>query len=469
MSIVSSNQINYKTVEFAHPKYRFLQLFPQSGSQTQTQTGSGGQTTTIELPIGCYNLSKSIISFTVTPPQPSDGAKANFMIKDAVTAFRRVVLKNRAGQFICDLSEAQNYTNIVNKAETKLEDMLSYDIWANGRGQGQGLRANNNSAISETTATVPSKDFGNQGTANGVVPSRPVIETQYVEPGVINVPNPVLQYRIPMSMFPNTIFSLDRDIFWGEILLVEFTWGSTNKVGWESIGVLNPAATALPFNGNVEITNLKFFACLEENPIIANECKAITETTEGVNILHDFVYTSRQTIGMSSAAGIITRTNRSQGMTLKKIYTSIYKTVESVATSYDHSNLPLIGATLGNKIDTLFTTMDNRRLQDFNLLCSGPVGGGDDYMLLKEKLKGSCILDQDMYTRNWFFLDSWEEERPFSDMPIEEQNYMVGLDLSSEKDYQFNTTTQSTNPNLYFTYTIVQRMVNISPRGLTIL
>ncbi len=468
MSIVSSNQINYKTVEFAHPKYRFLQLFPQSGSQTQTQTSSGGQTTTIELPTGCYNLSKSIISFTSTPTS-SVAAKSNYMVKDAVTAFRRVVLKNRAGQFICDLSEAQNYTNIVNKAETKLEDMLTYDTWANGRGQGQGLRANGNTpGVGLKILDLPLVDYGNQGTADNTFASRSNIETQYVEPGALNTATPVLHYRIPMSMFPNTIFALDRDIYWGETMLIEFTYGSSNKVGWQATSADNPADTALVFAGNLAISGLKFFACLEENPIIANECKAITETAEGVNILHDFVYTSRQTIGMSSAAGIITRTNRSQGMTLKKIYTSIYKTTESLNTSYDHSNLPLI-TLLGNKIDTLFTTMDNRRLQDFNLNCSGPVGGGDDYMLLKDKLKGSCILDQNVYTRNWFWLDSWEEERPFSDMPIEEQNYMVGLDLSSEKDYQFNTTTQSANPNLYFTFTIVQRMVNISPRGLTIL
>jgi hypothetical protein len=129
--------------------------------------------------------------------------------------------------------------------------------------------------------------------------------------------------------------------------------------------------------------------------------------------------------------------------------------------------------------------LDNERLQEFNLVCADY----DDYMLLKDKLKGSVIQSADMFYYNWFWIEDFTGMEDKTKEPKNSENLEVGLDLSIERKWDFyaqqvNTvavgdadtianSVNAANSNggqyNHYSFAVTQKMLTISSSGITVI
>src|SRR3546814_2455204 len=99
-----SEQLTYEKTAETYPSYGYIKLLPQTGSQTETVTVAGAQQTVFEIANNVINLSRSYLTFTMTPAAPGAGVY-NWTWKDVIACFQRVELMTTSGIRIVD---AQN-------------------------------------------------------------------------------------------------------------------------------------------------------------------------------------------------------------------------------------------------------------------------------------------------------------------------------------------------------------------------
>jgi hypothetical protein len=112
--------------------------------------------------------------------------------------------------------------------------------------------------------------------------------------------------------------------------------------------------------------------------------------------------------------------------------------------------------------------LDNERSQEYNL----NTATYDDYLLLRDKLKGSVIQSSDMFYHNWVWIEDWTG---FVDKTIEPrniQNIETGLDLTTERKWDFyalqvnNGTAAAYNT---YTFAVTQKMLTVTSSGITVI
>lgn len=446
-----AEQLNFQYEDRVNPKYRMDKILPQSGGQSATIGSAGGESTIFELPVICQNLHRSLLRFDMTPAAQA-ATFYSWIFKDSACMIRQIQLLTRGGQYLCDLNDANIYTHITFKSHTKLSDMLAMDTYSSDDGTGlfrcsSGLESSTDgSTFARRVAATPTDAY------------RAYIEAQYIEPGQsANAAVPTLSVTIPMKMIYNTIFSLDKDLYFGEVLQLRIVWGNRDRVGFKATSATDYDSAEVVFTADVNITNLSFWLAVETNPDICNVVKKQVESAEGLNVLHDFVYSNKRGFTSATSQNVIARYNRSQGMHLKKIIHAIYDSTESTKTAYEHSNLNQA------RVQSFYTTLDSERLQQFNVTCSTY----DDYNLLKDKLAGSCITDSNVYEFNWFWEDDWSDLVPDAYKGTTMSKYVQGLDLSKEREWVFVGTCPSSTQN-HYTFAVVQRLANISRNGIVI-
>lgn len=465
-----ASQIDYSKKPYLEPKYKHSQVYQQSGGQTQTLTASGGNESVFELPSKVFNLARSQLNFTLTPSAAGTaGTQYNWLFTDCVFPIRQIQLYTKSGIYLCDLLEVGNYTKIVSKAETKLDDFLTYplvqgnDIVSNSWGR---FSCRNNALVSSNTRTAASP-FAQRFDGGGTTPavsnaSINYTEPKYLEPGAaVDSATPVLNVKLPLGHIKNTILALDKDVYFGDVLLLKIIWAGYNKSGFRATSVTNPALvpTALAFN--IAVSNLILYLACEQNEAI-NQQLITQYKSSGLSMLIPYTYLFRYNPGELSSASITIRLSRANGIRLQKIYLSAFNSAESAATSYDCSNNTTADDVGTTKIQTFYTMLDNNRLQDININCAN----SEDYMMLESKLKGSVVQSADIYKYNWFWLEDFTgaENKLIDDY----DNLEAGLNLDVERKYDFNMLSQRATPQAFnfYVYAVCQKLLTISPQGI---
>jgi hypothetical protein len=135
-----SNQLDYKIYDFTHPTYQFSKCLPVSGGNSWN-ISAAGQEILIELPVKAYNFSKSVLYFQLVSldaglsGQIGNGLQ-QWTYADCLALIRQMQLYTRSNIYVADIYELQNYTSIVWKPLTKLQNYLTFDQATNaGAGQ----------------------------------------------------------------------------------------------------------------------------------------------------------------------------------------------------------------------------------------------------------------------------------------------------------------------------------------------
>jgi len=468
-SSVLSQQLDYKKSAYIHPTYRLSKILPQSGQQTQTITTAGGQENVFELPVYAFNLAKSYLNFTIAPPVSAVASTLNFMFMDCMAPIRQIQLYTRSGIYIADVNEVGNFTKTTWKYEIKQKEYFNNNKGYNGFLTTKLLQPFNNQ--SEAVSTVSSllkgynqRPTGIGGAAAAQLGSRELttayLETQYLEVGTAATADPVLNVQLDLGMLKNTIFELDKDIYFGEIILLRIVWNPTIKIYYQGATLIDSITNAAAATGNCAITNLALFLAVEKNDEITNQLRSQI-LSGGLNILIPYVYTYKFNLGGGSQTVSI-RLNRGNGRKLKKIYHSVFNTAESSRTAYDNDERPYIANI--PKVTSFYTLLDNQRLQEFDLNLLNL----DDYLYQKDKLKDTLFFSSDIYYYNWAWLEDWTGLTDKTIAPTDTSNLETGISLDLERKWDFYGTMVAANYN-HYTFAITEKMLTITSQGITVI
>lgn len=360
------------------------------------------------------------------------------------------------------------------------------------------------------------------GTASDQTPSNsvPFFEPQYFEIAPSrNGATPSYNIRFPLRLLLNTIFEVDKDLYFnGEIMYLKIFFSPTTAITFTSnlantdiastagqgaagantygapcsdIVVANATNQSAVFTiaaqaTNTSLSNLTLWLPINRDPDVQQSLQAHIDQGK-MKIPIPFVWTSNQAFpAVASAAGALPSTgsqnvtlkiNSSHGKRLKKIYYTLLNADGSGALSnlqYDISNLGYtsnggqnVGVNAlsnGYKVQQFQTFIDNKPLQDYIVNCTT----GDHYTLQMPYLKGSVILNSNMYDYNFCWIERFDNllsplEKPLQSPP--DDNLVSGLDLSVEHKYDFNSVCNQYFALTHYAFVVTQRDLHITPQG----
>lgn len=465
MSQIAS-QLDYKKEQYIHPSYRMTKVLPLSGSTSVPVTTGGGQETIFEIPVNAVNFARSYITFQVNIPGIAAANTYNMAFMDVFPYFKQVQLCTRSGIYICSLDEAANYTKVVFNAETPLSEFLNSGIIttldgafgaantnAGVRGSGNHFQRNNSINTALKASRINLGAFATVGAADVSY-----TEPQYVleSTGANATSSMNLNVSALLNIFKNTILSEDKDIYFGEIIILRIVWSPSVKIAYSNVDAgnvdvsLNPAALA----ASVAINNLNLYVAIEKNPEILNQLRTQI-ASDGYSLLIPYVYSYKNSL-LGTSQNVSLRFNRGHGIKLIKIYHALFHGTEQSSTAYDHNNIN------GAKCTVFYTMLNNERLQEFDVATTNL----DDWNLLKDCLKGSVLQTSNMYQYNWFYRDR------FDGLCLKEgekiSNLDTGLDLSIEQKWDIYCTTVSAAYN-HYDFAVTQKMLTITASGITVI
>lgn len=490
-----SKELDYKKFSKSVPSYKLSKLVPISGSQSVTVTSAGGQECVFEIPPNAVNLSKSFLQFSFTPA--AAGADYfTWIYKNCLSLIRQVQLYTRSGLFLCDLNEVGNYTNMVWPAEINIEEFKQYDTFSAGSGYGCMIRPNNCLTFNVLTSTSITAKGANTATVttalegvpslvafddtnaavNGKIsrpndsvrPNNTASSVSFTEPQYIEV-NPTVNdggltwnVNFPLGLLFNTIFSVNKDILFNEVMMMKVVFNSTSKIAFKSkvvasataAGPTDPTQNVAAYTGNVAVTNLGLYVAMERNQEIVNTIREKI-LTGGFSLMYPAIWCNKASL-TGTSQNVTLRFGRSHGLRLIKNYHSVYDSTESSNTAYNHSNLAAA------KVTSFYTMLNNNRLQDQNIACAN----GDDYLMLSDKLRGSLIQNSNIYNFNHLWIDDFSNE-PSPSEKIDESNIAKGIPLDIEVKYDYLATVVN-GTYIHYDYSVTQRMLNIGQQGISI-
>jgi hypothetical protein len=438
-------QIDYtpKTVDVL-PSYKFSKIISQDGTDIVT-IADVQPSTVFELPTRCMNLSRSNISFTATIPRSVTDGRYNRMFTSAVVPIRQIQLYTRSGVFLCDINNFDRYTNIVGIAETKRDDAIPNFIVGSADPSlvKNFLTVGGLSSNYQYDSAVKSQDYYEPCYA----------ATADISDAAAGTGASIYNIQIPFSVFANTLLAIDKDLYFNEVILIKITWNDKNS--WGIATATNTTMTGAPavFTG-VGISKLRLYLSLETNIMI---CAGLIQKVqmEGFQLIIPYVYQFKNALTASETHSVSVRLNRAHGINLKKIYHVLYPETSNDAAilegRYFHSN--------ANKttIVSYGTTIDNVRRQEFDIVTAND----EDYLIIKDVLKGTILESINTFRYNWFILDKFDDELHSN----KSDTANTGLSLDIEHKWDLIATT-SNNAWDHYTFAIVTRLLAITPEGV---
>lgn len=446
-------QTDYEKQVEVSPKYDTQLLYPLEGTQAVTVTTGGGQMVTFDLPAVPYNLSRSYISLLATP---AGGTNYNYWFLNNIP-FRTVQLYTKSGLYIADIQYCNYVTDIILPATIPFEE---YSNFARGLTDNTANANYHSNIFKNNTATLGIAGagdqrqvrFGNAGAGTGS--SQMVNETAYSIVGGNTTATPLVYLHIPLGLLKHSIFALDKDLYFGsDQLQLRFTFDNSTQYVFNATdptGNTTGAAAAT----TISMSSVKLYLATERNEEIVNALKA-KYLSGGYSILTDYPHIFMRNLTTGNQV-IQLRVNRSHGKYLKKIFHAPFD--NDTGNFWDVYNRSNIGQVI---ITSFYTTLDNMRLQNFNVTCSAM----EDFLLLKPRLAGSLILDSNIYQYKNFWCDDWSGVEKLVDDGGKEQ-VENGLPLDGrEYLWAYNGTTAGNALN-HYSVVVCSRELAITPSGI---
>lgn len=471
-SIVVSDSLKFGSKEYSHPKYKLAQLYPLNGQPTGAVT-TGGDEVIFQFPVKVFNLAQSILEMTITPLAPGADSH-NIAYKRPLTPVRQIQLYTQGGVYLCDLYNVNKYLDTVYYPETSLEDFLCNEITTAVAGV-KSIGTHRNNVITSLAAAVginPDKiviPANGQGANNMQAdPTISYTEKLYYQPSSDNnIANPILNISFPMGSLYNTIFSVNKDIFIGEIINMRIVFESVNDVFYkytaDTAGAISSAIASVAAATSYTISNIYFYLAVEQDLNIANTI--MSKVLNGGMVLPiPYVYTYRQTLIGGQDQTITLRFNRAHGKKLRKIYHVPYDGHATTVYNYNRDNTA--GALA---VQYYYTLLNNDRLQDFNINCTQY----KDWQLHQKKLEKSSIQSVQEYQSNWFHVEDFTSEKPLWSQESKDVSFSSGISLDSEQKwdiymYMNDGRAAPAAGFLHYDFAITEKELSISPGAIKV-
>ena len=428
MSLVSS-EIDWRSKNHKFGTYRQARLVQQTGGLTLDLSTSSSVEAIFEIPTKCWNQANSVLAFNVN--LPAAGAGINNVIHTLGAPWcNRVQLRSKGGSYVVDLQQADTYMRCVAGPSKNMKDFLESSVQTAGAVSKATVVNHADSMVFPSNAhryRAPIENVTEADASRGpVIPAAGSVlletqatyggnacrllggaaiaadlsfcEPQYFPVGAANAVD-VLSYKVPLKEFVGTALADVRDIYYPEIMELVITFNKIDKFAFTSS---DGSAANLGTKGAVAsatISDLYLYQQLEVDPEICRDIMA--EAMRGSSRTIPFVHSYRE----SKTGETYFRQlyfGSSHGKSLLRIIHCNKNTTESGVTAQEIDNSTEVDGD-GRVVKSFFTSMDNLRLSEFDIVC----GDGLDYQMMKHQLANSVISTRNIYNHNRIWCDNW--------------------------------------------------------------
>lgn len=466
ISQVTSEELKYRSSSYLHPKQKFQQLQPFSGNQPKV-IGTGGGEIIFQLSNKVMNLSKSILEFTITPSAAGVGFH-NVKYVKPLAPIRQIQLYTQSGVYLCDLYHVNKYLDVVYYPETSLDEFLSNELSTaiNGVKSMQTHRSNltagNVPAYGDNQKRISIPANGAFADITETIPTINYTEKLYYQPGSADAAaDPIIKISFPLKYIYNTIFSVDKNIYMGEILNLRFVFADTKDIMYkvDKVGAGGNIRPSVDNTPDVTLTadNFYIYLAVENDLEIARQI-IDRVNTQGLMLNLPYVYAYKTNFASGTNQSLSLRFNRAHGKKLKKIYHAPCHGKEETVYNYVRDNVDGV-----KTVDYYYTLLNNDRMQEFNIKCSEY----KDWQLHRHKLLGSSIQSVQEYQYGWFHCDDFTGEQPLCSKIAHDNNLSSGIDLNVEQKWDIYLTMnndRSANGGItHYNFAITEKELIIRP------
>ena len=482
-------QVNHELL----PRYRYTRvaLNNVSGNAVQFQPSSSSL---IEFRIpsnSCINLSRSYVSYSLPIPGAVTGSAAPNALNQYTIAsemgidFSSVQLTPGSGLDLVNVNYINKYVSLMTPYKSHYEN----DYMSGCNDQLSKFYPSRQSSV--TNLMVASQD--GLTTLPGVYQhSVPYNGRQSLS--ISPQPNQsiTLNRQIPLSVFKNTLLSIDKDIYSPVDLFLRFQSAPLSQIAVYNSQPQAPGnqATQTLINTTCTTTSFYLYLCVQENVNIRQSLiNMISSSPLHIPIPWLYLYRTSQspTTSQLNANVILTK---SFGRQLTSIQTSVWNVNEYSLLCFDCGNQQ------GNKLNLYQTSLDGRALQDLQLSVFSPNaaynsliwpsapsdGGCGDWRQNRDFIQGSSIATYSEYMSGWCHFDNFGVI-PFkyentSNEPFVGEASSLPLDQAGDHTWSLigscsgtnNTVNTNTNSagSICIIATIFSRTLTIAADGLTL-
>ena len=458
-----SPAINYQEKESNHGSYRMSRVLPLGNSNVTLQASSTSEIQ-FEIPNKVYNLSKSQLNFEAAFLESGTASAINHIHTLGQTMIDRISLMDRGGKYLCDVTDCNQYTRAVSQYVTPLANMLENDSSRGAATQAASRLADKGHNNFRSNVAVPTATPGLANGPNGTrisaageaqAPSVGSTEHCYFTQGVARDGSAAGQvnvaYSIPLSEIHHTLLSLDKDLYFGQALILRIQFAPTSRLGWVSTSATDLNTGVAVLDGAVSLSNMRVNLAVEINPELVSNIQGKVRGS-GLEITMPFVYSFLYSSPSGTSSNVQYRFNSGRGQRLLNIYHAVCNTGATSNVLYDQDNQA------DAKVVDYQTSFDNVPMTDSRIVCAT----GDDYDLMKPLLEGGCVQNLNVYRHNKVHCDSW---RGGSIAGWKKSDGVIdGASLDNERVWQFECTTASAAYR-HYTFAVIQRTLRISNDG----
>ena len=452
-SVVVSQPLEYEQKSYSHPYYKMLRINPLQGTQSLTLNASR-QSIQIELPASeCFNLSRSYLQMTLNVDAQGSSPAFGRIFNDTLP-ISSINLRTRSGVVLCELDFLAQYVRIANRIKTRIAHYIT---------------------DGDRDLLTPSKDLaitsGGQAVTSSVRPDGSLPSFGFLEPVYIQTSTDaqasVKYYSIPLNVISETIFELDKDLWFGETLLMTLNVSPLAEIVYRTEGagsVANAPQTnaKAPIGSTNRLSDIILYLAVEQNVVIKKQVMDLVQAGKFKMIL-PYVHYYLNPRNSSGNNSVSLRFNRGHGEYLRSI---LHIPVNGGATSntvYDSSNVN------GAKITRYFTTTQNMRDQDFDALCNDVDTSlaSSAWTLIRDKIRGTVAgLNENSYFYNFFILSDYSElgsEDDIARLNTPKWNLQCGRSLENEVKWDLIATHANANLINHYSFARVSKTMQVLP------
>lgn len=464
MSLELNEQINYEVKQSSHPSYRYTTVLPQS-NQSETLLSGATVSTQIEIPSKVFNFAVS----TLDCRQDILSTALEFTQSWAYAPpIDSIVLTSREGVELVRVDNADIYAATVNPYVTPLSDFLSnpkslgddHATLATAQAAAETTQDRgfnffpNGEALADATPAVACGRNGTRLVA-GLCAANDMAytEMQYFRQSTVNE-NVSVNFSFPLAkLAPHTLFSVDKDFYFGQNLLLYINWSSKQNCGFATTSATNMATDLAVVTANITINNIRLRLAVETNQQIANVIMSKVNSEGGMKLMVPYVRSFLNSNSNASTNFVHQqKINLTHGQRLLQVYNVLMHITPSLSTRHDKSNLVQIKtSSLMNQINS-FNLTENRI----------DLTKGELWEQHREIVKGSCIQGSNVYAHNECNILSFRDGRCVD--WLDSDCVIDGIDLSEEQTIAIDRTTVSAGYRSYM-FVVTQKMLSILPGG----
>lgn len=296
-----------------------------------------------------------------------------------------------------------------------------------------------------------------------------------------------VSFQIPMSQIKESLFSIDKDLFFGKNLMLSIDLAQGQNLGYKhtviadgkvdlSLNARDKASLTAVLGqdvyftggapgvtvGSPTLSNFRLWLAKPDNEIAKAAIRQLVETS-GIDLYIPFAQYNRFTLASAAGANSVPiMLDASKGRSILRIWSTVCSSTETgygvalnnnadcIATTY------LLG-TQGYRYTYIQSKFNSVPEQDAKL----DVASSEDWLVLRDKLEGSVIQNREMHLFNSFWLSDYSGVRSVDFDAVNQTMSGVPLGQSSVSYAVELTTAAAGVSNNLHSWSVFQRQLSI--------